>query len=334
MSTRRTTTSCCSTTKEPFAGSRPHSAWAADEEGPRRNHDPRLQAERRDNPARRSHGEGDGAIPLWAKSDRLGSIGARAAHGRLQSVGAGTWRQSLSTSLFCARAGKSVLGGNAFPLNWTAAGPVTPFCRASPRNAPSSRRHRAGAADKTRMGRGARRNDRAASIRRDDKHCRAAPARSCRRGSFTRRARRQRPVLFCPEARTKRAVRWRPGTIGGAFTRWRIGGGARGAIDGKGRQGNRDMRSARRPAARATAREAADGLANVGQASRWGGEASEKAGASRGSGRPFSASVSGRPGEWAALRLGRLVLLLVCISGLCRGLTPLGSAASTRPSAR
>jgi hypothetical protein len=240
-------------------------------------HDPRLQAERRDNPARRSHGEGDGAIPLWAKSDRLGSIGARAAHGRLQSVGAGTWRQSLSTSLFCARAGKSVLGGNAFPLNWTAAGPVTPFCRASPRNAPSSSRDRA-RRTRREWEEGARRNDRAASIRRDDKHCRAAPARSCRRGSFTRRARRQRPVLFCPEARTKRAVRWRPGTIGGAFTRWRIGGG-REALTICGRR-------ARRSAAKATARGPPTGCkGRWGIAMGWRGF-SAKAGASRGSGDP------------------------------------------------
>jgi hypothetical protein len=55
-----------------------------------------------------------------------------------------------------------------------------------------------------------RRNAQAASISHDEKHCGAATPRSCRRGSFTRRARRQRPVLFCPEARTKRAA----GTFG------------------------------------------------------------------------------------------------------------------------
>lgn len=87
---------------------------------------------------------------------------------------------------------------------------LPPSAGALPRNAPCGRRHRAGAADKTRMGRGARRNDRAASISHDEKHCGAAPPRSCRRGSFTQRARRQRPVLFCPEARTKRAA----GTFG------------------------------------------------------------------------------------------------------------------------
>ena len=102
------------------------------------------------------------------------------------------------------------------------------------------------------------RNDRAALISRDDKHCRAAPASSCRRGSFTRRARRQRPVL-CRRRRTPSGRQGAAGTLGGAFTRLRIGGGAR---RDRGDRADKAIviseRRARRPAARATAREAAD----------------------------------------------------------------------------
>ena len=107
--------------------------------------------------------------------------------------------------------------------------------------------------------------------------------------------------------------------------------GARGDRGGKGRQGNRDIGEKRAPAGRqGNGAGSRRRVANVGQASRWVGEGQMKAGATRGSGDP-SASVSGRLEEWAALRLGRLVLLLVCISGLCRGLTPLGSAQARGP---
>jgi len=103
------------------------------------------------------------------------------------------------------------------------------------------------------------RNDRAALESRDDKHCHAAPARSCRRGSFTRRARRQRPVP-CRWRRKPSGRQGAAGTRGGAFTRWRIGGGAR---RDRGDRAAKAIaiseRRARRPAARATAREAADG---------------------------------------------------------------------------
>ena len=88
---------------------------------------------------------------------------------------------------------------------------------------------------------------------------------------------------------------------------------------GKGRQGNRDMGEKRAPAGRqSNGAGSRRRVANVGQASRWVGEGQMKAGATRGSGDP-SASVSGRLEEWAALRLGRLVLLLVCISGAMSG---------------
>jgi len=146
-----------------------------------------------------------------AKCDRLGAIGARAAQGRLQSVGAGTWRQSLSTSLFCARAGRGFFGGERLPpeldRGWSSYPLLRGHCPATPRAAAAiapARRTRREWEERV------RRNAQAASISHDEKHCGAATPRSCRRGSFTRRARRQRPVLFCPEARTKRAA----GTFG------------------------------------------------------------------------------------------------------------------------
>ena len=54
----------CGRREEPDPGARPHPAGAADEEGPRRHHDPRLQAQRHHDPVRgaqhaRRHGHRD-----------------------------------------------------------------------------------------------------------------------------------------------------------------------------------------------------------------------------------------------------------------------------------
>jgi len=106
------------------------------------------------------------------------------------------------------------------------------------------------------------RNDRAASISRDDKHCGAGevlPPRFVHAASTTLTL-GSLPVGGANQAGGKVA----PGTLEGAFTRWRIGGGARGARGAIGAARVAKAiaisgRSARQPAAKATAREAADG---------------------------------------------------------------------------
>ena len=98
--------------KKPVAQALNHAQARAcrDEEGPRRNHGPRLQAERRDNPARRSHGEGDRRHSASAKCDGPG----RSEQGRLRADPVdrhGSLTSDLHARLACARAGKGFLGG-------------------------------------------------------------------------------------------------------------------------------------------------------------------------------------------------------------------------------
>jgi hypothetical protein len=131
------------------------------------------------------------------------------------------------------------------------------------------------------MGSEARRNDRVASISRDVKHYRAGEVLPPR---FVHAASTTLTLGSLPAGGlTKRAVRWRPGTLEGAFTRWRIGGGASSDRGGKGRQGNRDIGEKRAPAGhQSNGAGSRRRLANVGQASRWGSEGQKKAGAPRG----------------------------------------------------
>ena len=78
----------------------------------------------------------------------------------------------LSTSLACSRAGKGFGGGNAFPLNWTTGRSSYPLLRgyrpATPRAAAAIVRARRTTRE---WEGGVQRNDRAASISRDDEHC-------------------------------------------------------------------------------------------------------------------------------------------------------------------
>jgi hypothetical protein len=154
---------------------------------------------------------------------------------------------------------KGFLGGNAFPLNWTTGRSSYPLLRGYRPATPRAAAAIAQARHTTREWEGGvQHNDRAASISRDDKHCGAGevlPPRFVHAASTTLTL-GSLPPGAANQAGGKVATRDPWGRLHAMADR-------RGREARSGRQGRQAMaisgRSARRPAARATAREAADG---------------------------------------------------------------------------